>query len=108
MDQNIQLRGPMNEYERYGDYTEQKTRSNAGTNAGSALRFFVIGLGVGAAVTLLLSPMSGNELRNAIREGFGHAFEGINRRTRSLRDRGSNLLGFNRPRKAVGSEGEGI
>lgn len=97
----------MNEYERYGEYNQQ---SNEGeSNAAVAIKFLLIGLGVGAATALLFAPMSGREVRNAIGHGCRTALNGLSQQTRNLRDRGSNLLGFNR-RKASGDyeQGAGI
>ena len=87
----------MNEYENYGDYTQQ-TKEGSGTNTGTAVKFLLIGMGVGATVALLFSPMSGREVREAIRHGYRSTVDGISQQTRNLRERGSNLLGFNRRR----------
>lgn len=98
----------MNEYERYGEYSQQSSEGG-GSNAGVAIKFLLIGVGVGAATALLFAPMSGREVRNAIAHGCRTAFNGLSQQTRNLRDRGSNLLGFNR-RKAAGEydQGSGI
>lgn len=97
----------MNEYERYGEYSQQS--SEGGSNAAVVVKFLLIGMGIGAATALLFAPMSGREVRNAIAHGCRTAFNGVTRQTRNLRDRGSNLLGFNR-RKASGDyeQGTGI
>ena len=97
----------MNEYESYGEYSQQS--GEGGTNKAVAVKFLLIGMGIGAATALLFAPMSGREVRNAIGHGCRTAFNGLSKQTRNLRDRGSNLLGFNR-RKAVGGGGyaEGI
>lgn len=95
----------MNEYERYGDYTEQQRKFSQGADTGSALKFLLLGMGIGAAVALLFAPMKGSELRNTIQRTCSNAFDGISEQTRNLRDRGSNLLGFSR-RRAVGGEYE--
>ena len=94
----------MNEYERYGEYSQQS--SQGGTDTAVALKFLLIGIGIGAATALLFAPMSGREARNAIAHGCRTAFNGLSEQTRNLRDRGSNLLGFNR-RKAAGGSGYG-
>jgi gas vesicle protein len=93
----------MNDYERYGDYRQQRTEPSGGSNAGTALTFLLIGMGIGAAVAFLVTPMSGRELRNAVRQGCRNALDAITEQTRSLRERGSNLLGFKRG-KAAGSQ----
>ena len=92
----------MNEYERYGEYSQKNIEEAGQTNAGTAAKFLLIGMGIGAAVALLASPASGNEIRNAIGRGFRNAFDGISEQTRNLRNRGSNLLGFNRRKVASG------
>lgn len=92
----------MNPQERYGDYGEEKTESR-GETVGNAVILLLIGMGVGAAVALLLAPMSGREMRDTIRRGCSHALDGISEQTRNLRDHGSNLLGFAR-RKAAGTK----
>ena len=92
----------MDEYERYGDYAQRSGEARPGPNAGRAITFLLIGIGIGAAATLLLTPMSGADCREAIRRGYRSALEGITEQTRNLRDRGSNLLGFNRRKRAKG------
>ena len=62
----------MNEYENYGDYTQQ-TKEGSGSNTGTAVKFLLIGMGVGAAVALLFSPMSGREVRVTV---LGHIQRG--------------------------------
>lgn len=97
----------MNEQERYGEYTQQSGEGRSDTAV--ALKFLLIGMGIGAATALLFAPMSGREVRNAIAHGCRTAFNGLSEQTRNLRDRGSNLLGFNRRKAAGGSDyGEGI
>ena len=86
----------MNEYQRYGDYTQQRADTTNSANVGKAVAFLLIGAGIGAAAALLLTPMSGADCRDAIRRGYRSALDGISQQTRNLRDRGSNLLGFNR------------
>jgi gas vesicle protein len=86
----------MNEYGHYGDYSEQKQGDSKGTGVGTALTFLLVGMGIGAAVALLFTPMSGRELRGSIGRGFHSALDGISQQTQKLRERGSNLLGFNR------------
>ena len=95
----------MNEYQRYGEYSQQSTGGR--TSAAVAVKFLLIGMGIGAATALLFAPMSGREVRNAIGHGCRTAFNGISQQTRNLRDRGSNLLGFNRRKVANSSYGEG-
>lgn len=89
----------MNEYQRYEDYSQEANEGRTRTNIGRSITFLLIGMGVGAAAALLLTPMSGRDVRNAIGNGCRRAVDGINEQTRNLRERGSSLLGFNR-RKA--------
>jgi gas vesicle protein len=94
----------MNKYERYGEYSQQS--NEGGTGSGTAIKYLLIGVGIGAAAALLFSPISGREVREAITRGCRFAFDGISQQTRNLRDRGSNLLGFNR-KKAAGEYDQG-
>ena len=90
----------MNEYERYGEYTQTRTEEGTGNGGlGKAVTFLLIGMGVGAAAALLLTPMSGADCRDAIRRGYRSTLDGISEQTRNLRERGSNLLGFNRRKR---------
>lgn len=91
----------MNEYERYGEYTQTRVEQASGNGGtGKAIAFLLIGVGVGAAAALLLTPMSGADCREAIRRGYRSTLDGISEQTRNLRARGSNLLGFNRRKRA--------
>jgi gas vesicle protein len=92
----------MNEYQRYGEYNERNMGSISGPDTAAAMRFLLIGMGIGAAIALLITPVSGSELRSAIGQGCRNAFDGISEQTRNLRDRGSNLLGFSRRKAASG------
>lgn len=83
----------MNEYQRYGDYSQQGYESSS-TGAGTIVTSLLIGAGIGAVIALLFTPKSGNELRGAISRGYRKTVDGVSQRTRELRDRGSNLLGF--------------
>ena len=91
----------MNEYQRYEDHSLREDEDSNKTNVGRAITFLLIGMGVGAAAALLFTPMSGRDVRDAIGNGCRRAVDGITEQTRNLRDRGSNLLGFNR-RKHIG------
>src|SRR5438105_2531294 len=94
----------MNEYERYGDYSQQAPETSSGRSAGTTLTFLLIGVGIGAAAALLFTPMSGSELRGTIGRGYRSTLDGISQGTQRLRERGSNLLGFNRWRSNRGEE----
>ena len=43
---------------------------SSGGSAGTAITFLLIGLGVGAAVGLLLAPKTGRQLRKDLRRGY--------------------------------------
>jgi gas vesicle protein len=90
----------MREYDRYGDYIQQGPEG-WGSSA-DAVKFLLLGMVIGAGVTLLLSPRNGTEIRRSIRTGVRNAFSGISEGTQNLRERGSNLLGFTR-REASGT-----
>jgi len=91
----------MNEYQRYEDYSQKLNEAGSKADVGRAITFLLIGVGVGAAAALLFAPMSGHDLRDTIGNGCRRAVDGLSEQTRNLRERGSNLLGFNR-RKEVG------
>ena len=85
----------MNEYERYGDHSQQGgDQISTKTDKLTAVKFLVLGMGIGAAVALLFAPMSGADCREAIRKGYRSTLDGISEQTRNLREKGSNLLGF--------------
>ena len=89
----------MNEYEQYGEYSQQQPReTSGGTGVGTAITFLLIGVGVGAAAALLFTPVSGSALRGSISRGYRSTLDGISQGTQRLRERGSNLLGINRGR----------
>jgi gas vesicle protein len=85
----------MNEYQRYGDYSQQN-QEWSGAGMGTIITSLLIGAGIGAALACLFTPKSGSELRGALGRGYRRTVDGVSDRTRELRDRGSNLLGFNR------------
>jgi gas vesicle protein len=55
---------------------EGKYESSAGS-AGTAITFLLIGLGVGAAVGLLLAPKTGRQLRKDLRRGYDDALDTV-------------------------------
>lgn len=83
----------MNDYQRYGDYSQQGYEAS-GTNTGAIISSLLIGAGIGGLIALLFTPKSGSDLRGAIGRGYRKTVDGVTQRTRELRDRGSNLLGF--------------
>ncbi|HEY2392066.1 MAG TPA: YtxH domain-containing protein [Candidatus Angelobacter sp.] len=75
-------------------------RSSNGHVAATAAGWMLIGIGIGVGAALLLAPLTGRELRDAIVHGCRRTLNGISggisRGTQELRQRGSNLLNFNR------------
>ena len=59
--------------------------SNGST--GTAVTFLLIGLGVGAALGLLLSPKAGKQLRKDLRRSYDDALETASDWTEEARDR---------------------
>ena len=81
----------MDDYKKYGEYgTEQWSRAES---AKTALMFLVIGAGVGALLSLLLTPKSGPELRQTFRDKFDDARRELGEQTSRLRRRTSEIAG---------------
>ena len=59
----------------------------SGNSAGTAITFLLIGLGVGAAVGLLLAPKAGRQLRKDLRRSYDDALETVNDWTDEARGR---------------------
>ena len=97
----------MNEYQRYGDYSQQSREESGGVGAGAMIAFLLVGAGIGAALACLFTPRSGSELRGAIGRGYRKTVDGVSQRTRELRDRGSNLVGFERGAEPEKQYGQG-
>ncbi|MGA9527501.1 MAG: YtxH domain-containing protein [Terriglobales bacterium] len=55
--------------------------------AGTAVAFLLIGLGVGAALGLLLAPKTGRQLRKDLRRSYDDAFETVSDWTDEARGR---------------------
>jgi gas vesicle protein len=51
--------------------------SSESTNVGTALTFFLIGLGAGALAGLLLAPKSGKQLRRDLKHGYEDARDAV-------------------------------
>ena len=51
--------------------------SSEGTNVGTAITFFLIGLGAGALAGLLLAPKSGKLLRRDLQRGYEDAKDAV-------------------------------
>jgi gas vesicle protein len=54
---------------------------------GTAITFLLIGLGVGAALGLLLAPKTGRQLRKDLRRSYGDAMETASDWTEEAKDR---------------------
>jgi gas vesicle protein len=63
-----------------------KYESSDGT-VGTAVTFLLIGLGVGAALGLLLAPKSGRQLRKDLRRSYDGALETVSDWTDEAKDR---------------------
>lgn len=63
-----------------------KYESSDGT-AGTAVTFLLIGLGVGAALGLLLAPKPGRQLRKDLRRSYDDALETVSDWTDEAKDR---------------------
>ncbi|HET9743881.1 MAG TPA: YtxH domain-containing protein [Terriglobales bacterium] len=74
----------MSDYQKYGEYSRETSQ---GMSIGTALAFVALGAATGAAVSLLLTPRSGPELRNAIREKADDAFRKLSEQGKNLRRR---------------------
>jgi hypothetical protein len=64
------------EYSRY-EQPSWRPQEAAATNTDSALKWLLVGIGIGAGVALLLAPNSGRELRGKIGRGFGQTWSGL-------------------------------
>ncbi len=53
---------------RFGNY-----ESSEGTNLGTAVTFFLIGLGAGAITALAFAPKTGKQFRKDLKRGYGDA-----------------------------------
>ena len=67
-------------------------------NVGSKISFFLVGLGIGAAVGVLFAPRSGEETRDLITQKAGEGKEFLaskaddGRKARELRERADDLI----------------
>ena len=60
---------------------------NSGGSAGTAVTFLLIGLGIGAAVGLLLAPKTGKQIRKDLRRSYEDALETISDWSDEAKDR---------------------
>ena len=92
----------MREYARYEEQEWQLRKIPSRGISSNATGWLLAGIAIGAGAALLLAPSSGRELRSAIAGGCRRTLDGvrggISRGTKELRERGSNLLSFNRYR----------
>jgi len=81
----------MNDYERYGDHVERESG-----NAAIIVASLLIGVGIGAIISLLFAPKSGEETRQLLRRTYDDTVRGLSRQTGNLRRRGAELVGATR------------
>ncbi len=68
---------------RIGKYETSESNGNAGT----AISFLLIGLGVGAAVGMLLAPKSGKQIRKDLRRSYDDTLDTISDWTDEAKER---------------------
>ncbi len=68
---------------RIGKYETSESNSNVGT----AISFLLIGLGVGAAVGMLLAPKSGKQIRKDLRRSYDDTLDTISEWTGEAKER---------------------
>lgn len=69
---------------RIGNY---ETSEGSSSNVGTAVSFLLIGLGVGAALGLLLAPKTGKQLRRDLRRSYDDALDTISEWTDEAKER---------------------
>jgi gas vesicle protein len=83
----------MSEFESVKDYEfpeqEDEVRNQSTVRS---IAIFVAGASIGAGVALLLAPVTGEDIRYALRRGYRRTLKGIGRRTQDFRDRAEDLL----------------
>ncbi len=67
---------------RFGRY-----ESSEGNNIGTAVTFFLVGLGAGALVALALAPKTGKQFRRDLKRGYDEAKETLQDWTEEAKDR---------------------
>ncbi len=81
----------MNDFKLYGEYVEQKPNK-----AGVMIVSLLIGVGVGAIISLLFVPQAGQETRQFLRRKYDDTVRGISEQAGNLRQKGSGLLAATR------------
>src|SRR5512143_3974318 len=64
-----------------------KYETSSRSNVGTAVSFLLIGLGVGAALGLLLAPKSGKQMRRDLRRSYDDALDTISEWTDEAKER---------------------
>ena len=90
----------MREYARYVGPAWDMERGSERNQRSNAVGWFLLGIGLGASVALLLTPSTGRELRSALASGYRRTVNGVSRGTQQLRQHGSNLISFTRRRSS--------
>jgi gas vesicle protein len=67
---------------RFGRY-----ESSEGSNVGTAVTFFLVGLGAGALVALALAPKTGKQFRRDLKHGYDDAKDTLQDWTEEAKDR---------------------
>jgi gas vesicle protein len=67
---------------RFGKY-----ESSESSTAGTAISFLLIGLGIGAAVGMLLAPKSGKQIRKDLRRSYDDTLDTISEWTDEAKER---------------------
>ena len=67
---------------RYGNY-----ESSEGVNLGTAVTFFLIGMGAGAMAALALAPKTGKQFRRDLKRGYDDARDTLQDWTEEAKDR---------------------
>ena len=67
---------------RFGRY-----ESSEGNNVGTAITFFLIGLGAGALTALALAPKTGKQFRRDLKRGYEDAKDAVQDWTEEAKDR---------------------
>jgi gas vesicle protein len=86
----------MQEYARYVGPGWEMERGPERNQSSNAVGWFLLGIGIGATIALLLIPSTGGELRSALASGYRRTVKVVSRGTQQLRRHGSNLISLKR------------